>query len=179
MFGLCFANAFGQENPQWRLPVGAKARIGKGGVKEIRYFPDGTQLAVASTIGVWVYDVHTGEPIDLLIGHTGPVNSIVFSPNGGTFATGSDDNTIRLWDANTREHKTSFVGHADDVNSVAFSRTVKYLQAAVTITRCVYGICRQGCRFPALRHTRAVARSVSIFSGNLVITRKCGILSVS
>ena len=121
MFGLCFSNAFGKENPQWRLPVGAKARIGKGGVKEIKYFRDGTQLAVASTIGVWVYDVHTGEPIDLLTGHTGPVNSIVFSPDGSTFATGSDDNTIRLWDANTRQHKTSFVGHTDAVNSVAFS----------------------------------------------------------
>jgi len=62
MFGLCFSSTFGQENPQWNLPVGAKARIGKGGVKEIKYFPDGTRLAVASTVGVWVYDVHTGEP---------------------------------------------------------------------------------------------------------------------
>ncbi|MCE2403502.1 WD40 repeat domain-containing protein, partial [Candidatus Poribacteria bacterium] len=51
----------------------------------------------------------------------------MFSPNGSTFATGSDDNTIRLWDANTREHKTSFVGHADDVNSVAFSPDGKIL----------------------------------------------------
>ena len=59
--------------------------------------------------------MHTGEPIDLLTGHTGPVNSIVFSPDGNTFATASDDNTARLWDAHTRQYKASFVGHEDDV----------------------------------------------------------------
>ena len=127
IFGLCFTNAFGKENTQLGLPAGVKARIGKGSVKEIKYFPDGSKLAVASTIGIWVYDVHTGEPIDLLTGHTGPVNSIVFSPDGNTFASASDDNTARLWDAHTRQHKASFVGHGDDVNSVAFSPDGKTL----------------------------------------------------
>ena len=81
----------------------------------------GTRLAVVSTIGIWIYDVQTCKPLDLLIGHTGPVNSIVFSPDGGTFATASDDNTARLWDTITSEHKASFVGHTGAINSVAFS----------------------------------------------------------
>ena len=110
-----------QPYTQWRLPQGAKVRFGKGGINEIMYFPDGTRLAVASTIGIWIYDVQTCKPLELITGHTGPVNSIVFSSDRGTFATASDDNTARLWDTITGEHKASFVGHTGAINSVAFS----------------------------------------------------------
>ena len=119
--GLCLSNAFAQANVLLGLPPGAVNRIGKGRVNELKYFPDGTKLAVASTIGIWIYDVQTGKPLDLLIGHTGPVNSIAFSRDGTMFVTASDDNTAWLWDAHTGEHKRSLVGHADDVNAVAFS----------------------------------------------------------
>ena len=37
---------------QLSLPEGAKARLGKGRISEIAYSPDGTQLAVASSIGI-------------------------------------------------------------------------------------------------------------------------------
>ena len=40
-----------QPSTQWRLPQGAKVQFGKGGINEIMYFPDGTRLAVVSTIG--------------------------------------------------------------------------------------------------------------------------------
>ena len=41
---------------KWELPKEAKARFGKGGINAIQFSPDGTQLAVGSNIGIWLYD---------------------------------------------------------------------------------------------------------------------------
>ncbi len=46
------------------LPDGSIARLGKGSVDEIAFSPDGKILAVASSIGVWLYDAHTYEESD-------------------------------------------------------------------------------------------------------------------
>ena len=74
-------NTFAQNYTQWRLPEGAKARLGKGAITgNVQYSPDGTLLAVSGSIGVWLYDADTREEIDLLTGHTAWVSCIAFSP---------------------------------------------------------------------------------------------------
>ena len=44
-----------RDSTQWNLPEKAKARFGKGGINVIQFSPDGRQLAVGSSIGVWLY----------------------------------------------------------------------------------------------------------------------------
>ncbi|MGW1673352.1 WD40 repeat domain-containing protein [Streptomyces sp. NPDC002324] len=57
-----------------------------------------------------------------LAGHTGPVMSMAFSPNGRFLATAGDDRTVRLWDPVTRTPVGDrLTGHAGSVYSVAFS----------------------------------------------------------
>ena len=60
-------------------------------------------------------------PVTLLKGHTEAVSSIAYSPDGQTLASGSLDDTVRLWDVNTGEHLHTLTGHWDNVTSVAFS----------------------------------------------------------
>ena len=115
------ANTFAQDSPQWHLPEGATARLGKGRITEIAYSPDGTRLAVAGSIGIWLYDAQTDEALDLLTGHTSVVTSVSFSPDGNTLASGSGDNTVRLWDANTGSPLRTLTGHTSWVSSVSFS----------------------------------------------------------
>ncbi|RKU33715.1 hypothetical protein C6496_21660 [Candidatus Poribacteria bacterium] len=94
------ANTFAQDYTTLKLPEGAKARLGKGPINEIKYSPDGTRLAVASIIGIWIYDAQTGAALELIKGHTSEVFSVSFSPDGTTIATGSADGTVLLWELN-------------------------------------------------------------------------------
>jgi WD40 repeat protein len=63
-----------------------------------------------------------------LTGHTDTVFSVAFSPDGKILASGSWDDTIRLWDVNTgRPIGQPLTGHTSSVESVAFSPDGKTL----------------------------------------------------
>ena len=109
------------ENPQWHLPEGAIARFGKGTVNGVTYSPDGTRFVIASSIGIWVYDQRTREPLTLFTGHTDIVSTGVYSPDGSVLASGSWDNTVRLWDTQTGHAKKTLLGHNDRIVSLAYS----------------------------------------------------------
>ena len=53
--------------------------------------------------------------------HDGVVREAVFSPDGKIVATGSGDNSARLWDAQTGRLLRSLTGHTGEVKSIAFS----------------------------------------------------------
>ena len=106
---------------QWALPAGAKSRLGKGQINDVKYSPDERLLVVASSVGIWLYDTDTGEEVDLLVGHTGSVNALAFSPDGRTFASGSRDSTICLWGIITNRLLSILRGHTASVDTLAFS----------------------------------------------------------
>ncbi len=121
---LCLPTAFAQYEPytQMGLPEGAIARFGKSSIREIIYSPDGTRLAVTTTIGVWIYDSRTGEELDLITGgHTDRVYSAAYSPDGKTIATTSRDETVKLWDAGTGKLQKTLTEHKSWVLSIAYS----------------------------------------------------------
>ena len=130
VFTLLPPNTFSQGYTQLSLPDGATARLGKGSVSEVHYSPDGTRLAVASSIGIWLYDTATYQEIAWLAGHTGRVSSIAFSPDGGKLAGASYDGAVRLWDAMTGEHKLTLTGHTNWAHSVVFSPDGRTLASA-------------------------------------------------
>ncbi|BAY34668.1 WD-40 repeat-containing protein [Nostoc carneum NIES-2107] len=56
-----------------------------------------------------------------MTGHSSAVYSVAFSPDGQKLASGSDDNTIKIWNITTGKAITTLTGHSSSVYSVAFS----------------------------------------------------------
>ncbi|MEM7495575.1 MAG: pentapeptide repeat-containing protein, partial [Myxococcota bacterium] len=96
---------------------------------------DGTDLRGANLAGAWLghaslSQARLGQAVLLgtrfgeqafFKGHTDSVNSVGFSGDGTRVASGSSDNTVRVWDMQSGAQLQVFKGHTDTVWGVSFS----------------------------------------------------------
>ena len=113
---------------QWQLPKEAKARFGKGGINAIQFSPDGAQLAVGSNIGIWLYDVETGEEKSLF---RGACRFLAFSSDGRFLANSgaydSDARKVQLWEIATGREVLLLPDEYDIATALRFSSDGKTL----------------------------------------------------
>jgi len=105
-----------------------------GAVNAVAFSPDCQRVATASdedvvSMGVHsgddrsvrIWDVFTGQEVRKLVGHTGGVTDIAYSPDGQRLASVGRDRTIRLWDPATGRELRTLWGQAGELYAVAFS----------------------------------------------------------
>ncbi len=76
-----------------------------------------TWLALASS-------PHTpplGATLLTYTGHSSPVDAVAWSPDGKRLASGSNDDTVQVWDATTGGNVLTYKGHSDIVDAVAWA----------------------------------------------------------
>ncbi|MYF98393.1 WD40 repeat domain-containing protein, partial [Candidatus Poribacteria bacterium] len=107
---LYLPSTFAQDYTRWVLPRGVKTRFGKGYVNDIQYSQDSSIFAVATSIGIWIYDANTFQELILLTDYSYGSNkvfgadSISFSEDGQTLASGTSGD-ITLWDIPNKRWK--------------------------------------------------------------------------
>ena len=73
--------------------------------------------------------MNTSQEILTLKGHSGPVRCVAVSPDGKRIVSGSEDNTVKVWDATTGQETLTLKvkGRTDSVFSVVLSPDGKRL----------------------------------------------------
>ncbi len=128
---LLLSNGFAQEyTARWHLPEGAKARLGKGKLNNVIFSQDGSRAAMATSIGIWIYDVHTNEAVSLFSGiqtgeiekyfPTKPPEALTFSADALIVAS-AHGNSIYVWDTATGTAFAMLKEHPDSIKALAFS----------------------------------------------------------
>ncbi len=71
----------------------------------------------------WFYlkNLCRSEDAHTFLGHGDAVTSVAISPDGQLLASGSADQTIKLWDFNSKSNIVTLKAHAGAVNTLAFS----------------------------------------------------------
>ena len=112
---------------KWHLPKAAKARFGKGGINVLQFSPDGTQLAVGSNIGVWLYNLKTEKEITMF---PGMCQAVAFSPDGRFIARSGGKykfhEGLELWEIATRQ-KVKLIDGPPAASVLQFSENGKTL----------------------------------------------------
>jgi WD40 repeat protein len=127
--------SFDQTIKVWDAGIGQETHTltgHTGTVHSVTFSPDGRTLASAGgePIGpgeaqkpgeVTIWDADTWQAMRTLKGHTGPVASVAFSPDGRRLASASHDQTVKLWDAATGQEILTLKGQTGGVMSVPTS----------------------------------------------------------
>ena len=121
--GMFLPNLLAQTSTELSLPSGAIASFGKGWIHDMEFSPHSDQLAVATTIGVWIYDARTGKERPPFSGIMGGANAVSYSPGGLIIAAAHSDWTVRLWDVSTGKltSPSTLRGHTAEIHAVEYS----------------------------------------------------------
>lgn len=95
------------------------AQLGRGGLHDIVYTPDGQYLLVASSVGIYVYDAYTMEEVRLL--PVGSVYTLAVSPDGRRLAGTDSGYNIYLWNFADGSLLQSYYYEEAYTNLVVFS----------------------------------------------------------
>ena len=101
------------------------------GYHAVAWSPDGGTLAANDGGDVLLFDTRTWQPRRRLIGSSGWIGAIAFSPGGDRVAAGSDAGWIRIWDV-AGATPPAVLDAAVSVWSIAFSPDGRRLAAAGT-----------------------------------------------
>lgn len=91
--------------------------------------PDNKRLASVSFNKIFIWEIKSGQLVNVLESHSKIILSLSLSPDGQFLASGSADKTVKLWNLQTGELIETLEARKDPIHSVAFSSDGKFIAA--------------------------------------------------
>jgi WD40 repeat protein/tRNA A-37 threonylcarbamoyl transferase component Bud32 len=121
----------------WSVSSGEELKtlnFGTGNVG-LDFSPAGDYLLSAGgtgsgTGGPIVWDTEGYEARGPTEAHFATVRRVAFSPDGHSFATASEDGTVKLWDTKSQQATHTLQGHSHAVISIAYSPSMPWIASA-------------------------------------------------
>ena len=108
----------------WKVESGIEIANydGDGSFPAVGFSADGKILYVTQDEdSIRVLDLRTGEQHTTLNGFSAHANSVIFSPDMATVASGGKDKLVRMWDVKTGKLRHTLKGHTEEIYSLLFS----------------------------------------------------------
>ena len=110
---------YAEEYARWGLPDGAKLRLGKGTVGRIKFSPDGNRLIVHGSIGIWIYDAHSGVELEFIPEHSYDIRAV--NTDVEMYVTIDSDNSVRVRNLLDGKVKVTLKTETEDIRYMTFS----------------------------------------------------------
>ncbi len=114
----------------WTLPEGAIGRLGRGIINDITVALNKKSFAVATRVGVWMYELGTIHPTTLLETERGIINNVALSQDCKWVATSNTDSIITVTEIDTQKCVAKIQGWHDGTAQLVFSPDSQYIAAS-------------------------------------------------
>jgi WD40 repeat protein len=173
-----------------RLSDGRQLRLFTGTDRfyglSVVFTPDGQTVITGAgsvfggtTGAIHFWDLESGELLQELTQHAGPVRALAISPDGQTLASGSRDATIKLWNLADASLVRTLTGHGGEVTELEFSPdSTRLVSSSVDHSLKIWNVSTGAVVDTMTGHTDAVESAAWSSDGKLIISA-AGTLSSS
>lgn len=128
------ATSIGQVEPSYfdgePFALEREIRVQDGHLQWVAFNPSGNRVAACGDSMIQMFDMETGGLVRQFKGHSQDIFRFAFSPDGEFVASGSRDQTIRVWHVASGEQVAILEGHTDRIIGVNFSHDSRWLASA-------------------------------------------------
>jgi WD40 repeat protein len=124
-----------------------------------------------------VWNLKTGKARGSLTGHSEGISCVAFSGRGDLLATGSYDNTVRIWKVEDGSpHGEPLTGHLEEVTALVFSADgTSLVSGSKDATLHIWNVNTGEARYPSLKdHTEGISAIVTLRSGKILSASEDG-----